>query len=56
MRDKTNVSGLTFQMIYPGKEAYHFPIGVSHESPCMDSYWRGSRIRQGNKKMEDETC
>jgi hypothetical protein len=29
-----------YKMKYPGKEAYHFPVGPSHLSPCMDSFWR----------------
>lgn len=27
-------------MKYPGKEAYHFPVGPSHTSPCMNPYFR----------------
>jgi len=46
MRDKTNTSAFTFQMEYPGTEAYHFPAGIKHESPCMSSYWRSIPIRQ----------
>lgn len=35
--DKTvhYIYNLNFKMKYPGKEAYHFPVGVSHNSPCM---------------------
>lgn len=29
-----------YKMKYPGKDAYHFPVGPSHLSPCMDSFWR----------------
>jgi len=28
------------KMNYPGKEAYTFPHGPSHTSPCMDPYFR----------------
>jgi hypothetical protein len=28
------------KMNYPGKEAYTFPHGPSHTSPCMSLYWR----------------
>lgn len=27
-------------MKYPGPEAYHFPAGLSHISPCMSQYFR----------------
>lgn len=52
MRSKSNTSCLNFQMEYPGPEAYHFPEGPKHESPCMSSYWRRIPIRQGIKKEE----
>jgi len=42
-------------MKYPGKEAYHFPEGSSHESPCMSPYWRSQPIRQGKKRTEETT-
>lgn len=41
-----------YKMTYPGKEAYHFPSGVSHTSPCMSSFWRSQPIRQGNIRDE----
>jgi hypothetical protein len=41
-------------MKYPGKEAYHFPTGHSHTSPCMSSYWRAKPIHQGKKILDTE--
>lgn len=41
-----------YKMKYPGKEAYHFPTGITHTSPCMDIYWRSKPIRQGNNREE----
>jgi hypothetical protein len=43
---------LNYKMTYPGPEAYHFPAGTKHESPCMSEYWRSQPIRQGKKKEE----
>ena len=40
MRNKSNTSALIFERELPGEGAYHFPIGESHESPCMDPYFR----------------
>lgn len=33
-------------MNYPGIEAYHFPVGDSHESPCMDLYFRSKEYQE----------
>ena len=44
---------LNFQMKYPGPEAYHFPSGPSHNSPCMDQYWRAQPIRQSELREEE---
>lgn len=41
-------------MRYPGKEAYHFPVGVSHTSPCMSPCWRNQPIRQGKITIDSE--
>lgn len=41
-----------FKMKYPEFKAYHLPAGPSHESPCMDPFWRSQPIRQG--KVRDE--
>jgi len=46
MRQKSNTSTLNFQIAYPGPEAYHFPAGVSHESPCMSSYFRSKEYQE----------
>lgn len=43
---------IDFQMKYPGKDAYHFPTGPKHESPCMSSFWRAQEIRQGIMREE----
>jgi hypothetical protein len=40
-------------MKYPGPEAYHFPSGPSHNSPCMDQYWRAQPIRQSELREEE---
>ena len=32
-------------MKYPGKEAYHFPAGSSHTSPCMSPYFRSKEYQ-----------
>lgn len=29
-----------FKIRLPGSAGYHFPIGPSHNSPCIDTYWR----------------
>jgi hypothetical protein len=44
---------LDYQMKYPGQEAYHFPSGPSHNSPCMDQYWRAQPIRQSEPREEE---
>lgn len=54
MRVKTNMSSVVYQMEYPGLDAYHFPVGVQHTSPCMSSFWRGQPIRQGKMKEESQ--
>ena len=41
-----------FKIKHPCPEAYNFPAGPSHESPCMSPYWRSQPIRQG--KIRDE--
>lgn len=41
-------------MKYPGPEAYHFPAGPSHISPCMSDHWRSIPIRQGTKRQDPE--
>mgnify|MGYP000967464408 CR=1 FL=1 len=46
------VTNPNFQMTYPGPDAYHFPSGTSHTSPCMSSFWRAQEIRQGIKREE----
>lgn len=33
-------------MKYPGKEAYHFPAGSSHTSPCTSPYFRSPEYRE----------
>lgn len=43
-----------FKMPYPGIEAYVFPSGPKHLSPCQDPFWRGQEIRQGNVRDEIE--
>jgi hypothetical protein len=43
-----------FKRMLPGKEAYHFPAGQTHESPCMNPFWRAQPIRQGNVRDLDE--
>lgn len=42
-----------YKMSYPGPEAYHFPSGPSHNSPCMDQYWRAQPIRQSEPRKEE---
>lgn len=45
---------MSFQMIYPKKSAYHFPVGSAHESPCMDSYFRSPEyLEQKEQWMRD---
>jgi len=41
-------------MNYPGQDSYVFPAGPSHNSPCMDSYWRSQPIRSGICRDEVE--
>jgi len=41
-------------MNYPGPEAYHFPAGPSHISPCMSDHWHNIPIRQGSKRQDPE--
>ena len=45
---------MPFQETVPKKSAYHFPTGPTHESPCMDPYWRSQPIRQGISRDEIE--
>mgnify|MGYP007017321270 CR=1 FL=1 len=53
-RSKSNTSTINFQIAYPGPEAYHFPVGVSHESPCMSSYFRSKEyLSQKEQWMKD---
>lgn len=52
MPEKSEVVDFAYKMTYPGKEAYHFPSGKSHTSPCMDPYWRAKPIREGNVRDE----
>lgn len=35
------------------EEGYHTPAGPSHNSPCMDQYWRSLPIRQGKRREEE---
>lgn len=51
-RSKSTTPTINYQTKYPGPEAYHFPSGPSHNSPCMDEYWRGQPIRQGIKRED----
>jgi len=41
-----------YKMKYPGRGAYHFPSGPSHNSPCMDQYWRAQPIRQSEPRED----
>lgn len=50
---ETETVNLAYQMPYPGPEAYHFPSGPSHNSPCMDQYWRAQPIRQSEPREEE---
>lgn len=43
-----------FKIQFPGPEGYHFPAGPSHNSPCMDPYWRSQPIRQGKAREEPD--
>lgn len=43
----------TTKMKYPGKEAYTFPHGPAHTSPCMSLYWLHIPIRAGTNKKEE---
>lgn len=43
-----------YKMTYPGPEAYHFPSGPSHTSPCMSAFWRAQPIRTGKPREEFE--
>ncbi|AKB81138.1 hypothetical protein MSBR3_0560 [Methanosarcina barkeri 3] len=42
-------------MKYPGKEAYHFPVGPSHTSPCMDPYFRSPEYQAKKERWLLET-
>lgn len=42
------------KMKYPGKEAYHFPAGPSHTSPCMDPYFRSPEYQAKKGKWRRE--
>lgn len=54
MKDKSNTSTPNFQITYPGPEAYHFPAGFSHESPCMSPYFRSNEyLSQKEQWMKD---
>ncbi len=41
-------------MKYPGKEAYHFPAGTSHTSPCMDPYFSSPKYQAKKEKWKRE--
>ena len=43
-----------YRINYQSKESYVFPAGPSHNSPCMDSYWRSQPIRSGICRDEVE--
>lgn len=41
-------------MKYPGPEAYHFPAGPSHTSPCMDPYFRSTAYQSKKEQWKCE--
>jgi hypothetical protein len=51
-KKETNHHNSDFKMKYPGREAYVFPEGTKHLSPCEDPFWRAQEIRQGNVREE----
>lgn len=41
-------------MKYLGPEAYHFPAGPSHTSPCMDPYFRSPAYQVKKEQWKRE--